>query len=191
MYKILIIDDDRDMQLILSDTLALEGYETIVAGDGKRALKEIRAQSLDLVLLDVRLPGMNGLKVLEKIKKINRQLIVIMFTGYGDIRDAVQAMKLGAYDYMTKPFDNGEIVANIKNALHKLHLKNKRLSAPLSRREKEVIRWLIKGKSSWEVSEILDISERTVNFHINNIMQKLEAVTRTQAVARAIELGLV
>jgi DNA-binding NarL/FixJ family response regulator len=191
MDRILIVDDDRDMQLILSETLKLEGYEAIVADDGREALEKITAHVPELILLDVRLPGMNGLEVLEKIKTTNKDSIVIMLTGFGDIKDAVKAIKLGAYDYITKPFKDEEMVENISEALQGYHLSKEKNISPLSRREKEVLKWLKKGKSSWDISVILGITERTVNFHINNIMQKLDAITRTQAVAVAIEKGLV
>jgi FixJ family two-component response regulator len=189
--NILIVDDDSDMQMVLSDTLEMEGYKTSVAGDGKQALEEITSGSPELILLDVKLPGMSGLELLEKIRKINKKSVVIMLTGYGDIKDAVQAIKLGAFDYVTKPFKAEEIIANIKNALESLSGGNGNNGASLSMREKEVLKWLKMGKSSWDISIILDISERTVNFHITNIMNKLDAMTRTQAVAISIEKGLI
>lgn len=191
MNNILIVDDDRDMQMVLSDTLELEGYKTSVAGDGKKALKQITSGSPELILLDVKLPGMSGLELLEKIKKINKRPIVIMLTGYGDIKDAVLAIKLGAFDYITKPFNNEDIIANIKNALHGYNGNNRNLRCTLSMREKEVLKWLKIGKSSWDVSVILNIRERTVNFHVTNVMKKLDAMTRTQAVAISIENGLI
>ncbi len=191
MNNILIVDDDSDMQTILSDTLEMEGYKTSVAGDGKKALEEITSGSPELILLDVKLPGMSGLELLEKIRKINKRSVVIMLTGYGDIKDAVQAIKLGAFDYVTKPFKDEEIIANIKNALESLSGANGNNGVSLSMREKEVLKWLKMGKSSWDISIILDISERTVNFHITNIMNKLDAMTRTQAVAISIEKGLI
>ncbi len=193
MDKILIIDDDKDLQSLLSDTLRGEGYEAIVAGNGREALKEIKNYSPDLILLDIKLPGMNGMKVLEEIKKTDKDLVVIMLTGYGDIKDAVQAMKLGAFDYITKPFKDREMLVNIKKALRTRHLnrKNEELKRSLSPREKEILKWLKAGKSSWDISVILDITERTVNFHIDNVKQKLNAVSRAQAVAIAMGLGLI
>lgn len=191
MDKILIIDDDRDMQLVLSDIVRSEGYEAIVAGNGRQALKELSIHSPDLVLLDIRLPGMNGMSVLEEIKRIDKNLIVIMLTGYGDIKQAVKAMKLGAFDYITKPFDNDVIIENINNALNARHRGSDDLSSAISIREKEVLAWLKKGKSSWDIAVILGISERTVNYHVKNIMQKLNAVSRTHAVAVAMEQGLI
>ncbi len=191
MNKVLIIDDDIDMQSLLAKIISSAGYETIVADDGNRALREIRAHSPDLTLLDIRLPGMNGMQVLKEIKKMDRNLIVIMLTGYGDIKDAVQAIKLGAFNYITKPFENIEIVANIKNALLTRRLTSKRHIASLSPREREVLNWLKRGKTSWDISVILNVTERTINFHIDNIMKKLNAVSRTQAVTIAIEAELI
>jgi FixJ family two-component response regulator len=190
MDKILIIDDDKDMQSVLSDIIESEGYTAFAAGDGKKALKVIKTHSPHLILLDMRLPGMNGMKVLEEIKKMDKDSMVIVLTGYGDIKGAVQAMKLGAFDYITKPFENEEMVANIKHALKIIHLNTESQPATLSLREKEILKWLKKGKTSWDISIILCISERTVNFHVKNIMQKLNAVSRIQAVAVAVEKGL-
>jgi DNA-binding NarL/FixJ family response regulator len=193
MDKILIVDDDRGLQSLLSDVLKLEGYEAIVAGDGREALEKIKMHLPDLILLDIRLPKMDGIKVLEEIKKIDKNLIVIMLTGYGDIKDAVKAMKLGAFDYITKPFKNEEMVINIKKALQKRHLSREveDLKRSLTQREKEILSWLKNGKSSWDISVILGIRERTVNFHIDNIKQKLNATSRTQAVAIAVENELI
>lgn len=189
MKKVLIIDDDRDMRRLLTDIIKSEGYTPLNARDGKKALREVRTHSPDVVLLDIRLPGMNGMKVLEEIKEIDECLAVIMLTGYGDIKDAVKAIKLGAFDYITKPFENEDIINNIKNALQARG--NSSQCASLSLREKEVLNWLKKGKSSGDVSMILEISERTVNYHVNNIMQKLNAVSRAHAISLAIEQGLI
>ncbi|MBI5664683.1 MAG: response regulator [Nitrospirae bacterium] len=191
MHKILIIDDDKDMRSVLSDLVRSGGYEVFSAGNGKIALKEVSIHSPDLILLDIRLPGIDGMTLLERIKGIDRSIIIIMLTGHGDIKDAVKAIKLGAFDYITKPFNNDEIIAAIKKALQARPHTGSSQSAALSLREKEVLNWLKKGKSSWEISSILNIGESTVNFHITNIMQKLNAVSRTQAVAVAIEQGLI
>lgn len=191
MHKILIIDDDKAMRFVLSDLARSGGYEAFSAGNGKTALKEISTHSPDLVLLDIKLPGIDGMTLLERIKEIDRNIIIIMMTGHGDIKDAVKAMKLGAFDYITKPFNNDEIIAAVKKALQTRRPASDAPSAALSLREKEVLNWLKKGKSSWEISTILNIGESTVNFHITNIMQKLNAVSRTQAVAIAVEQGLI
>jgi DNA-binding NtrC family response regulator len=118
MEKILIVEDNKDMQFLLSNILKNEGYQVSVAGEGSKALKELKGPSADLVLLDIHLPDMNGMTILEEIKKLNNDLSVIMLTAYGEIKGAVQAMKLGAFEYITKPFDNDELLIVIKRALH-------------------------------------------------------------------------
>jgi DNA-binding NtrC family response regulator len=115
--RVLIVDDDKDLQFNISSLLRDEGYEATTVGDGRNAIKEVKTKSPDLVLLDIRLPGMDGMKILEEIKSIDKDLIVIMLTAYADVKQAVKAMRLGAFDYITKPFDNEEFILVIKKAL--------------------------------------------------------------------------
>ncbi|MBU2540703.1 MAG: sigma-54 dependent transcriptional regulator [Candidatus Omnitrophica bacterium] len=122
METILVIDDNKDLCFNLSTILKDEGYNVFAAEDGKGALKAIERNSPNLVLLDIRLPEMGGMEILEKAKKIDKDLIIIMLTAYADVKDAVRAMKLGAYDYITKPFDNEELILIIKRALQTQHL---------------------------------------------------------------------
>ena len=122
MEKILIVDDEKNMRLILNKILSKEGYEIYQAENGNQALKEVKKSSPDLVLLDLKLPDINGIEVLEKIKQHDNSIIVIILTAYGDIKNAVEAMKLGAYDYLKKPFDNEEMILVIKKALDNLRL---------------------------------------------------------------------
>lgn len=122
MEKILIVDDDLDFQFTISNVLKEEKYEVAVVDNGKRAIKTVQKDPPDIVLLDIRLHDKNGIKVLEKIKKIDKNLIVIMITGYGGVEEAVRSMKLGAVDYITKPFDNRDLVHRIQKALQTKYL---------------------------------------------------------------------
>jgi DNA-binding NtrC family response regulator len=117
METILIVDDNEDLQFTLSNIVENEGYSVLTAGDGIKAMKLIRTNNPDLVLLDMRLPGMDGMKVIEEIKKFDKNIIVIMLTAFGDVKGAVNAIRLGAFDYLTKPFDNEELLIIIKKAL--------------------------------------------------------------------------
>lgn len=122
METVLIVEDNKDMQFILSNILKDEGYKVSIAEDGKRALKEIERCNYNLVLLDIRLPGMDGMQILDKMKEIDKDLSIIMLTAYGDVKGAVKAVKLGAFDYITKPFDNEELILVIKKALNTQYL---------------------------------------------------------------------
>jgi CheY-like chemotaxis protein len=118
MSRILIVDDEPDMRLAVRNVLKLRGYEITEAGDGPSALAMARENRPDLVLLDMRLPGMDGIEVLEGLKKIDDSLPVVMITGYGHIQSAVDVMKLGASEYLQKPFENAQLVETVKKFAH-------------------------------------------------------------------------
>jgi CheY-like chemotaxis protein len=114
MSRILIVDDEPDMRLAVRNVLRLRGYDISEAGDGPSALELAKKEKPDLVLLDMRLPGMDGIEVLSGLKKIDAGLPVVMITGYGHIQSAVDVMKLGASEYLQKPFENSQLVETVK-----------------------------------------------------------------------------
>ncbi|RPI16711.1 MAG: sigma-54-dependent Fis family transcriptional regulator [Ignavibacteriae bacterium] len=122
MEKILIVDDNKYIRFALTSLLEDAGYKPIAVGDGYKAIKEAKTKKPSLVILDMKLPGMDGIQILEELKKIDPSLIVIMLTAFGDVKSAVQSIKVGAYDYLTKPFDNDEMVLMIKKALETKYL---------------------------------------------------------------------
>lgn len=117
MESILIVEDHGDMQLVLSKILREKGYNTIIAEDGIKAVEQIEISLPDLILLDVRLPKLDGMGVLSRIRKIDNDVPIIMMTAYGNIQGAVQAMRAGVHDYITKPFNNDELILIIQKAL--------------------------------------------------------------------------
>lgn len=123
--KILIVDDEEDMCALLSHLLKREGFNTLVALDGNTALEMIRLESPGVLLLDKKMPGLDGIEVLRRVKELDENISVVMVTAYGDIRGAVEAMKLGAHDYLAKPFDNLEVLRVIQRALTEQKLKQK------------------------------------------------------------------
>ena len=115
--RVLVADDEEEIRNILSRILEKEGFEVITASDGEQAMQKICSDIPDAVLLDVRMPGLNGMEVLKKIKAIEENLPVVLVTAYADTHQAVEAMKEGAYDYLAKPFDNNEVVWITSRAL--------------------------------------------------------------------------
>ncbi|MFI5144013.1 MAG: sigma-54-dependent transcriptional regulator [Ignavibacteria bacterium] len=154
MDTILIVDDNEDLQFNLSNIIQSEGYNVISAGEGKKALKEVKSKSPNLVLLDMRLPGMDGMTILDEIKKIDSNIIVIMLTAFGEVKGAVNAMKLGAYDYITKPFDNEELLLCIKKALDSQKLTNEVISLRKQLDEKNLLEEVI--GSSKEFQQVIN-----------------------------------
>jgi two-component system NtrC family response regulator len=139
MDTILIVDDDeKNYLVVLEALLSPEGYEIITADNARSALRLIEESDLDLVLTDMKMPGVSGMELLEQCKKINPEVPVIMMTAYGTIEMAVEAMKKHAYDYITKPFQNEELKVTIKKALENYRLikENRRLSEALSEKHK-------------------------------------------------------
>ena len=115
--KILIVDDRRAIREELAYALQFEGYASSEAANGRDCLAALEAGDVALVLLDIKMPGMDGLEVLGEIKKRWPELAVIMISGHGDIETAVVALKNGAYDFLPKPFDTERVLVSVKNAL--------------------------------------------------------------------------
>jgi DNA-binding NtrC family response regulator len=122
-FKILIVEDDVLMQRMLKDSLSESGFSVSIASDGRAGLTKFQQTYFDLVLLDIKLPKMNGIDVLKRIKDISDDVIVIMMTAFGAVENAVEAMKAGAYDYITKPFLPEELVLIMQKGLELQQLK--------------------------------------------------------------------
>lgn len=114
--RILVVDDEERFRNTMCKLLTVEGYEASTAGSGQDALQELRNNSYDLVILDVRMPEMGGVQVLSEIKKIDAALEVIIMTGYASVDTAKEIMKLGAYDYLLKPYVISELLEKIDAA---------------------------------------------------------------------------
>ncbi len=136
METVLIVDDEKNYLVVLEALLSPEGYEILTADNAREALRLIREADLDLVITDMKMPGMNGMELLEESKKIKPELPLIMMTAYGTIEMAVEAMKKQAYDYITKPFQNEQLKLTIRKALENYRLikENRRLNEALSDR---------------------------------------------------------
>jgi len=117
METILVVDDEKNYLLVLSAVLEEEGYEVLTAPGGFEALEIHKASDLDLVLTDMKMPGMDGMELLERIKAYDPDLPVIMMTAHGTIDKAVEAMQKGAYTYVLKPFDNERLILYVKKAV--------------------------------------------------------------------------
>ena len=136
METILIVDDEKNYLVVLEALLSAEGYEIVTARDAKMAVSIIREADLDLLITDMKMPGMSGMELLETCKKIKPETPVIMMTAFGTIEMAVEAMKKHAYDYIQKPFENEKLKLTVKKAMenHRLVKENRLLAEALSNR---------------------------------------------------------
>jgi two-component system response regulator PilR (NtrC family) len=178
-----IIDDEPVIQDVLSQLLTSEGYEVEVSSSGEEALNKHATQSFDLILLDLLMPGLDGIEVLKAIKKIDPQALIIIITAYASVESAIAAMKLGAFDYIQKPFKHDELILIIRRALeHKrLQEENIRLRDELDRRF-GFANIIGRSKVMQHVFEMIKITAPTKS----TILIQGESGTGKELVARAI-----
>ncbi len=122
MSNILIIDDEKAIRKTLSEILSYEGYKIEEASDGEEGLRKFRDKTFDVVLCDIKMPSLDGIEFLDKVREYNPDVPVIMISGHGTIETAVEAVKKGAYDYIAKPPDLNRLLITIRNAMDKTNL---------------------------------------------------------------------
>ncbi len=181
--KILIVDDESSLRDMLAILLQREGYQVHQAKNGVDALERISEGSFDLVITDMRMPVMGGLELLKQLREQEHEVAVVMLTAFSSMEEAVEAMKLGAYDYITKPFKNDEIRVVVKNALERKALKeeNRQLKQQLGQRFS--FQCLI-GKSP-SMMKVISLLERVAPSQANVLITG-ESGTGKEVVAKAI-----
>lgn len=206
---VLVVDDAPDTLRMLCDALAAEGYTVLVARDGPQALARLDVVTPDAILLDGVMPGWSGFETCQRIKAhpVGQAIPVIFMTGLSDTTDVVTGFEVGGVDYVVKPIRIEEVLARLNT-----HVRNARaarealvqasmqqrplplnaspetdrlLQASLTPRETEVLTWLARGKTNRDIAEILGMSHRTVNKHLEHIFEKLGVETRAAAAALA------
>lgn len=116
--NLLAVDDQMGVRRLLYEAFNEEGYRVELAAGGQEAIEQVKKQMPDLILMDMKMPGMNGLETLQEIRKINDSVLVIIMTAYGELEIVAEAMKLGIKEYVTKPFDINELRLLVKKVLH-------------------------------------------------------------------------
>ncbi len=115
--KILLVDDEYEFAATLAERLELRGYDTEIAKDGESGISSVSAGSFDIVVLDLMMPGLTGIDTLKQMKIIDRDLPVILLTGHGSTKEAMEGMRLGAFDFLMKPLDIRELINEIEKAV--------------------------------------------------------------------------
>ena len=123
MENVMVVDDEEDIVTLMSETLELWGNNPITAMDGEEAFEKFQKNAVDLVITDLKLPKMNGVKLLDKLKNFENSTEVILFTGYPEVTSAIDAMKNGAFDYLVKPVDLAELKLKVERALEKKKMR--------------------------------------------------------------------
>ncbi len=194
-----VIDDDdaaRDSLAFLLSTARMDvrTYESAVA-----FLSALPSITSGCVITDVRMPELSGMDLLRRLRELKVDLPVIVITGHGDVQLAVEAMKIGAVDFIEKPYDDEKLVASVKSALERLernaqqaadHAQLSENLASLSNREREVLEGLVTGKPNKVIAFDLGISPRTVEIYRANVMTKMNAGSLSDLVRMALLGGL-
>lgn len=190
-----VVDDDAAIRDALRLLLKSSGMRVETFASAEEFLGACRPPLSGCLLVDVRMPGMSGLELQERLATHGIRLPVIVITGHGDVAMAVRAMKAGAVDFIEKPFDNAALLECLRNTLaraadaHQHEMKSAEVAARLAlltQREREVMQLLIAGKSNKVIAADLAISARTVEVHRAKIMEKLKARSLADVVRIAL-----
>ena len=187
--SILCIEDDHETAALIAEALADRGYDVSIAHDGREGLEAIFRNTPDLVLADISMPVMSGFEVLERLTAAEprfQNMPFVFLTALADRDNELKGWQLGADDYVTKPVDFdvlSAIVAARLAGIARTTVCPKLVQ--LGQREVETLTWAARGKTSSEIAQILGLSKRTVDFHIDNARSKLGVATRTQAAIKA------
>ena len=189
-YPLYVVDDDDAIRRSLSFLLKTSGFAVQVFEGGLPFLKAAATLPQGCVLLDVRMPDMDGLEVQRELRARGIMLPVIIMTGHGDITSAVQAMKSGAVDFLEKPFEKAVLLSAIEQARSRLDQTDRRRSRAdeaalrlnvLTARERDVLDGLVQGLPNKTIAYDLGISPRTVEIHRTNLMAKLGVKSLSEA----------
>lgn len=194
-----LVDDDEAIRRSAGFMLKTSGYAVKSYGSGVEFLKESKDIEPGCVLIDVRMPGMDGLEVQQTLRERGSTLPVIVMTGHGDITVAVQAMKAGAVDFIEKPFEKAVLLSAIEEGFARIERTDRsrvrrdearvRLRA-LTARERDVLKGLVHGYPNKTIAYDLEISPRTVEIHRANLMSKLGVISLSEALRIAFAAGM-
>jgi len=194
-----IVDDEEAIRRSMGFMLKTSGYQVETWDSGRAFLKDVRHVERGCILLDIRMPDLDGLEVQRLLAERGVAMPIVIMTGHGDISTAIRAMKAGAVDFLEKPFEKATVIAAIEESFGRLALANSATSRAadaetrlgvLTAREREVLDGLAKGLPNKTIAYDLAISARTVEVHRANVMTKLEVRSLSDALRIAFAAGL-
>jgi len=196
---VFVVDDDASVRGALARLLHSAGYQTETFASAEGFLAQSRFDAPGCILLDVRMPGLNGLELQQALAAANRQLPIVFITGHGDVPMSVRAMKAGAEDFLPKPFDDEELLKAVARALNKSQREQnertevaeirRRLSS-LTPREREVLCHVVAGQLNKQIAADLSIAEKTIKVHRGRVMEKMGASSLAGLVAMTGRIGI-
>jgi FixJ family two-component response regulator len=196
---VFVIDDDASIRKSLSRLLRSAGYTAETFSSAEEFLRREHFDGVGCILLDVRMPGLSGMDLQEKLNKADYPMPIVFITGHGDIPMTVEAMKKGAVDFLTKPFDDEELLQALRAAIEKdrnaraeyteVH-EIRRLIELLTPRENEILRYVVTGMLNKQIALEVGIAEKTVKVHRGRVMEKLGVDSVAELVRLAEKAGI-
>jgi two-component system response regulator FixJ len=191
--QIFFVDDDQKVCKMVSRTLEQAGFHFNCFTSAAACLKELRSLTCDLLITDVKMPAMDGIELLTKVKLMLPSLPVLVVTGYGDIPLAVKALKLGASDFIEKPLDRDSFLSVVRSTLKRNAQTHPLIGKVLTKTEIEVLRLILDGKTTKEMARLRYRSVRTIEDQRSQVMHKLDVdnlvdLVKKTAVVRMPEL---
>lgn len=191
---VFFVDDEPKVRKMVGRTLEQADLEVSCFASGGDCLEQLRCRTCDLLITDVKMPEMDGIELLTAVKRIIPSLPVLVITGYGDIRMAVNALKIGALDFIEKPLDRHSFLSAVESALKLSAQIHRLVGEVLTKTEMKILRLLLDGKGTKEIARLRHRSVRTIEDHRSHIMRKLGVdnlvdLVKQTAVVRIVELG--
>lgn len=187
---IFFVDDEPKIRELVSETLEEAGFNVSCFATAANCVEQLRTRTCDLLISDVKLPGVNGIRLLAEAKRIDPSLPVVLVTGYGDVPMAVRAIKAGACDFIEKPVNRQGLLWTIEFALKQVSPTHPLLHKRLTHAEMRVLRLILDGNTNKEIGRLLHRSESTVAVHRKHIMRKLGVHNAVDLIKRAAAMGL-
>ncbi len=189
--KVFFVDDEPGVRKAVARTLEKLGVEVRCFASAAECLDRIPFQTCDLLITDVRMPGMDGIELVMQAKHLAPWLPVLVVTGYGDVPLAVRAMNAGAADFIEKPLHSQTLLKKVETILKQNAPRHPSAGRPLTKTELKVLTLVIQGNTNKQIARLLGRSVRTIEDHRLRIMRKLDVHNLVELVQRTIQMGLV
>jgi FixJ family two-component response regulator len=197
-WRVALVDDDVSIRRSLSRMINLCGYDVQAFASAQDFLSELESWRPDLLLLDLRMPGMDGLALQASLTERGMRFPTVFLSGHGDIASSVRALRAGAIDFLEKPCEEAELVASLdraaaiaqaeRTARDSLRILAER-AATLTRREREVFRWVVTGTLNKQIAAALNTTEKTIKVHRARVMTKMNAQSVVELVRMYDQMG--
>ena len=199
VVNVFVVDDDAAVRSALGRLLRSAGYQPETFGSAEEFLKGRHLSAPGCIIVDIQLPGLNGLDLQQMLADAGRYLAIVFITGHGDVPMSVRAMKAGAVDFLSKPFNDGELLQAIAQALNKSRREQseqeevaeiQRRFSTLTAREREVLCHIVAGQLNKQAAAELGVVEKTIKVHRARVMDKMGTSSLAELVTMAVRIGL-